>query len=53
MCSDKPRAVPSAFIRNLRRPMPVSEKMRLASRNIWIKISHLQSCCGHPGEPGC
>jgi hypothetical protein len=22
-------------------------------RNEWIKISHLQRCCGHYGEPGC
>lgn len=43
----------SAFIRNLRKPMPLGKKLRLVLRNEWIKISRMQSCCGHYGEPGC
>ena len=43
----------SAFVRNLRKPMPLGKKLRLVARNQWIKISTLRSCCGHPGEPGC
>jgi hypothetical protein len=38
---------------NWRQPMPLRTKLRLATRNTWIKVSHLQACCGHPGEPGC
>jgi len=54
MCSNEGnRPVPSAFIRNLRKPMPLGEKLRLIARNTTIKITRMQSCCGHPGEPGC
>ena len=53
MCSDRPSPTPSAFIRNLKQPMPTAEKLRLLARNAWIKISRAQQCCGHPGEPGC
>jgi hypothetical protein len=54
VCSnDDDRPVPEAFIRNLRQPMPLAEKLRLVLRNSAIKITRLQSCCGHPGEPGC
>jgi len=42
-----------SFFANWRQPMPLSRKLRLATRNTWIKVRHLQSCCGHPGEPGC
>lgn len=52
MCgSDRPSA--SAFWRNLRKPMPLATKLRLVARNEWIKLSRLQQCCGHAGEPGC
>lgn len=44
---------PSAFVRNLRVPMPAGRKIRLVVRNNALKIARLQSCCGHPGEPGC
>lgn len=44
---------PSAFIRNLRQPMPLGRKLRLVARNEWIKIRRHQTCCGHYGEPGC
>ena len=52
MCSN---AAPSrsAFLDNLRKPMPLDRKLKLLAANTWIKISIRQSCCGHPGEPGC
>ncbi|KTB47551.1 hypothetical protein [Dehalogenimonas alkenigignens] len=42
-----------AFFTNWWAPMPLRRKIYLAFRNNWIKISRRQSCCGHPGEPGC
>jgi hypothetical protein len=33
--------------------MPWLKKVYLLIRNNWIKIKNFQSCCGHPGEPGC
>jgi hypothetical protein len=44
---------PDAFMRNLRTPMPLGRKIRLVVRNTAIKAKSRQSCCGHPGEPGC
>ncbi len=46
---------PSArsFFTNLKQPMPLRRKAWLVARNNWIKLSKRQSCCGHPGEPGC
>ncbi len=41
------------YLTNLSQPMPLGRKLRLLSRNIWIRISKRQDCCGHPGEPGC
>jgi len=52
MCSQEGPG-PSAYIRNVRAPMPLDEKLRLLSKNTWVKISRMQACCGHPGEPGC
>lgn len=43
----------SGFWGNLRKEIPWLEKFKLFLRNNWIKIRNLQSCCGHPGEPGC
>jgi len=43
----------SSFFANLRQPMPLGRKLRLVTRNTWIKVRHAQSCCGYPGEPGC
>jgi hypothetical protein len=54
VCSNEDgRPVPEAFIRNLKQPMPLATKLRLVLRNSAIKITRMQSCCGHPGEPGC
>jgi hypothetical protein len=40
-------------IANLRQPMPLPRKIWLTSRNWFLRVRHLDNCCGHPGEPGC
>jgi hypothetical protein len=47
------RPDPRAFFTNLQGPEPWRVKLRLLLRNNWLKLQHLQNCCGHPGEPGC
>jgi hypothetical protein len=47
------RPSPRAFFTNLQVDMPWTEKAKLLVRNNLIKITRGQSCCGHPGEPGC
>jgi hypothetical protein len=42
-----------AFLKNWSAPMPWYRKLRLFFRNTGIKIVRRQTCCGHPGEPGC
>lgn len=42
-----------SFFSNLAVPMPIGRKARLLLRNNWTKLSKGQTCCGHPGEPGC
>jgi hypothetical protein len=32
---------------------PFGVKLRLAVSNTLIKLRKRQSCCGHPGQPGC
>jgi hypothetical protein len=44
---------PGAWLTNLRAPMPLRRKLYLLFRNNYIRISKGQTCCGHPGEPGC
>jgi len=52
MCSsEKPASDP--FLANLRADMPLPRKIKLLLRNVGTKIVRLQTCCGHPGEPGC
>jgi hypothetical protein len=41
------------FISNWQVPLPWYVKLRLAVRNIGIKIVKRQDCCGNHGEPGC
>jgi hypothetical protein len=54
VCSDdNKRFDTEAVIRNWKQPMPLPKKLALGLRNTTIKITRLQSCCGHPGEPGC
>ena len=52
MCSEGQPSV-SAYIQNLREPMPLPRKMWLVARNVWRRIVRRSDCCGHPGEPGC
>ncbi len=52
MCSDD-RPKLSDFITNMDQPMPLSRKLRLLGRNLWIRVVKRQNCCGHNGEPGC
>ncbi len=42
-----------AFITNMSAPMPFHQKVYLLFRNNLIKLVKRQTCCGHPGEPGC
>jgi hypothetical protein len=59
MCNPRPgrddpnRNSPRKYALNLARPMPIGTKVRFIARNLWIRASRLQSCCGHPGQPGC
>jgi hypothetical protein len=43
----------NAALRNWRQPMPLGRKIRLALKNVSIKIRKRQTCCGNYGEPGC
>ncbi|HUV45214.1 MAG TPA: hypothetical protein VMW13_10355 [Dehalococcoidales bacterium] len=43
----------NAFFTNMSAPMPLHRKLYLLLRNSLIKAWKRQSCCGHPGEPGC
>jgi hypothetical protein len=42
-----------AFFTNMSVRMPIHKKLYLVFRNNMIKIVKRQSCCGHPGKPGC
>jgi len=42
-----------AIFTNMAVKMPLHRKLYLVLRNNWIKVTSRQSCCGHPGEPGC
>ncbi|MCX5888293.1 MAG: hypothetical protein NTY36_02440 [Deltaproteobacteria bacterium] len=54
MCDpSQPRPSARAFWTNLSGPRPRPEKIRLLLRNNWLKLVRIESCCGHPGEPGC
>jgi hypothetical protein len=44
---------PRAGWANLTQPGPLGWKLRRLFANTFTKIAHRQSCCGHPGEPGC
>ena len=53
VCQGRHHGKGREFLRNLSAPMPLPSKLRLIIKNNFIKISRLQGCCGHPGEPGC
>jgi hypothetical protein len=42
-----------SVLTNLDQPMPMGEKLSKLVRNAWRRVVTRQSCCGHPGEPGC
>ncbi|HEX9076193.1 MAG TPA: hypothetical protein VF932_10460 [Anaerolineae bacterium] len=41
------------FLTNLDAPYPLPTKIKLLVRNLSLRLLRLQTCCGHPGEPGC
>lgn len=41
------------FLTNLDAPYPLPTKIRMLVRNLSLRLLRLQTCCGHPGEPGC
>jgi hypothetical protein len=41
------------FMTNMDQPMPIGEKWSKLIRNLWRRVVLHQTCCGHPGEPGC
>jgi hypothetical protein len=41
------------FLTNLDQPMPLAEKVRKLTGNLWRRVVLRQTCCGNPGEPGC
>jgi hypothetical protein len=43
----------SQFFTNMRTPYPAVTKLRLLIRNLSLRLIKRQTCCGHPGEPGC
>jgi hypothetical protein len=50
----QPRGTPREIIANWRSyEGPFHQKLRLAARSTWIKVSTRSSCCGNLGEPGC
>lgn len=38
---------------NVLRPVPIDRKIKQIATNMWIRVSKLQTCCGHPGQAGC
>ncbi len=40
-------------VANLKQSMPFRRKLWLFVKNVSIRITKFQTCCGHPGEPGC
>jgi hypothetical protein len=38
---------------NLKKPMPFFQKLGLIIRNLFLKMTRMKNCCGHPGDPGC
>ncbi len=51
--NEKNKPTMGDFFANLLTPLPTAEKIRLFIKNNLIKLIKRQSCCGHPGEPGC
>jgi hypothetical protein len=43
----------SALFTNWQQPLPLWVKLVLTADNTWRRLVLRQTCCGHPGEPGC
>ena len=43
----------SHWLTNMEQPMPLGAKLSKLTRNLWRRVALGQTCCGHPGEPGC
>ena len=41
------------WLTNMEQPMPLGAKLSKLTRNLWRRVALGQTCCGHPGEPGC
>lgn len=52
MCADK-RPNMSDVLKNLRKPMPLGDKLRLFMSSMKERLAKRQACCGHHGQPGC
>ena len=52
MCEEKKPNLKDV-LNNLRQPMPVSRKILSLFKNNMLKVVRRQTCCGHPGQPGC
>jgi hypothetical protein len=44
---------PREFFTNLDQPIPWPEKLVMLANNLARRVILRQTCCGHPGEPGC
>ena len=48
------RPSPRAFFANWKESdLPLLQKFRLSSSNMWTKVRKRQNCCGNHGQPGC
>ena len=45
------REVFRQFLTNLDQPMPLPEKLRKLTSNLWRRVALRQTCCRHPGSP--
>jgi hypothetical protein len=55
MCAPKDPNRPAVkkVTRNMTKSVPLDTKIKQIATNMWIRVSKLQTCCGHPGQAGC
>jgi hypothetical protein len=51
--SGRNRRARSSLLANWTQPGPLGWKLKRTAANFAIKVTRRQTCCGHPGEPGC